>query len=228
MLYYQGGYYLLQSRPIEFGSIKGKNLWTASACLNESYLDAWSYSWAGQEQKLAICEKYGWSPAQLVALEQWVDQQLEAGHLGWVNVFQNLATAKAYKALFFEQEEVLCLGISFAASQQQALIQHCGPSSKLEGEIGLRQFLSQAIPENPAGKFLGYDLIGVEIDGSFHSLHCHDLQPILEEKFNLSFNDYGLIEEAANWQAVLEYCNDEQEAGLEPVPWFYVKVKLYE
>lgn len=227
MLYYQGGYYLLQPKPIEFGSMKGKILWTASACLNETCLDAWSHSWAGQEEKFSICQKHGWTFAQLAALEQWVDQQMKAEQIGWVDVFKNLETAQVYQMLFFEEEELLCLGISFAASQQQALIQHCAPSSLEEGEIGLRQFLRQAIPENPAGKFLGYDLIGVEIDGSFHSLHCHDLQPVLEEKFNLSFNEYGLIEECADWEPILEYCNDEQAAGLEPVPWFYVKVQGY-
>lgn len=222
MLYYQAGYYLLQFQSPDYGSIQGKTLWTASSCINTTCLDAWSHSWAGQEQKENIQQKYGWSPAQFTHLEQWTDQQLEAGQIGWVDVFQNLATARAYQAQFFEQEEVHCLGISFAPSQQQALIEHFNPPSPTEGEIGLRQFLRQAIPENPSGQFLGYDLIGVEIDGGFHSLHCYDLQPFLEEQFGLSFNAYGLIEEGADWEAVLAHFEEE------PVPWFYVRVKLYE
>ena len=222
MLYYQAGYYLTKIKTLDFGSLVGRKVITASSCLNDNYLDSWAYSWAGQEDKAGVLEEYGWPIEKLKAVEQWVDAQFDAGQVGWTQIFRTLEAAKEYRQLFFEDDNnILCLGISFSATEEQDL------REGLCSQVGLQQFIAQQIPENPTGKVLGYDLIGVEIDSSIHSLHCHELQADLEQKFDLGFNEYGLIETCQDWSAVIDYCNDEN-TGLTPVPWFYAKVKLYE
>ena len=42
---------------------------------------------------------------------------------------------------------------------------------------------------------LGFDIIGVECDGSFHSFHCNAMSSILKENFNLILNKFGLYDE---------------------------------
>jgi len=73
-------------------------------------------------------------------------------------------------------------------------------------------------------EFIGFDLIGVESGGDFHSFHCHDLANELREKFGLELNEFGLIREMKNPQDVIDFMNDENN-GFEPVPWYLVKVK---
>ncbi|MGH1337757.1 MAG: hypothetical protein ACRBFS_16675 [Aureispira sp.] len=227
MPYYQGGYYLVKLKELHFGSLVGRRILTPSSCLNDNCIDSWAYSWAGQEDKAYALERYDWSKEKLRAVEKWVDAQFEAGQVGWVEVFRTLEAAKEYKQLFFEEEEVLYIGISFSEQQQQELVEYFSPPHYQEGQVGLQQFLCQKTPENPAGEVLGYDLIGVEIDSSFHSLHCHDLQATLEQEFDVEFNANGLIREGKDWKVLVDYCNDEN-SGLAPVLWFYVKMKKYE
>jgi hypothetical protein len=47
----------------------------------------------------------------------------------------------------------------------------------------------------------------------------------LKSKFGLEINEYGLIEDCKDWSNLIKYMNDD-ETGCEPVPWFYVKVKV--
>lgn len=74
-------------------------------------------------------------------------------------------------------------------------------------------------------EFLGYDYIGIEVSGDFHSFHCHDLGKEFSEKFNLTINNYNLFESDINSKQVLNYLNNEKN-GCSPVPWHIVKTKL--
>ena len=93
--------------------------------------------------------------------------------------------------------------------------------------IGLWDNLSRDVPEvtDESEKTIGYDLIGVELSGEFHTFHCHDIAQDLVKNFHISLNEYGLIANDHNWEKLVEYMNDE-ENGFEPVPWFFVKVKM--
>ncbi|MBK9025835.1 MAG: hypothetical protein IPL69_18220 [Saprospiraceae bacterium] len=94
------------------------------------------------------------------------------------------------------------------------------------GDFGLRKNLLLRIEEdqNISEEFLGYDFIGIECDGSFHSFYCHDITNNLVDKFSLKLNSYGLFEKLEKPNEIREYLNSE-ETGLEPVPWYIVKVK---
>jgi hypothetical protein len=45
---------------------------------------------------------------------------------------------------------------------------------------------------------IGFDVIGIELDGGFHSFHCHDLSTDLARRFSLEINEYGLFAAIAN------------------------------
>lgn len=48
----------------------------------------------------------------------------------------------------------------------------------------------------------------------------------LIEKFNLTRNSNGLFDEIIYYNKIIKYLNDEN-TGLEPVPWFIVRVNTY-
>jgi hypothetical protein len=95
------------------------------------------------------------------------------------------------------------------------------------GEIGIRLTLLKQIAEteNDSETLLGFDFIGLDISGDFHSFHCHDIGNKLETKFGLKLNNYGMFDNSILFQPVLDYLNDPQN-GCEPVPWFVAKIKM--
>jgi hypothetical protein len=70
---------------------------------------------------------------------------------------------------------------------------------------------------------LGYDFIGIECFGSFHSFYCHDITKTLTDQFSLILNGNGLFNKPDKPNEIREYLNDPR-TGLEPVPWYVVKV----
>jgi len=135
---------------------------------------------------------------------------------------------KLYKQTFFSHlDDLLIIGIYFDENESNELIANFKPSNESQGGIGLYENLSKKIIESESDneKTIGFDLIGIELSGDFHTFYCHDIRQELIDKFGVTINHYGLIDEQADWRAILDYLNDE-ETGLEPVPWFTVKVKL--
>ncbi len=78
------------------------------------------------------------------------------------------------------------------------------------GDFGLRNNLSRKTVEidNINEEFLGYDFIGVECDGSFHSFYCHDITQALIEKFTLTLNANGLFDKPERPNEIREYLNN--------------------
>jgi len=95
-----------------------------------------------------------------------------------------------------------------------------------KGNFGLRHNLIKRTEEgnDRNEELLGYDFIGLECDGSFHSFYCHDITKELIDKFSLTLNANGLFDRPERPVEITEYLN-APEAGVEPVPWYIVKVK---
>ena len=72
---------------------------------------------------------------------------------------------------------------------------------------------------------MGYDFIGVEASGSFHTFYCHGITQTLIDKFDLKLNDFGLFDEPKDPTSIREYLNTPN-APVVQVPWYIVKVKL--
>lgn len=228
MAYYQAGYYLMKIGHTAPGIADGHKVMTASVCLNDSYYDYWGHSWmADAKDKPTIARAHGLGENQIDALQAWVDKKYGQNALGLPNVFYSLETLQAYRAEFFgARDDLVAIGLSFDEAEAAALVADLDGQTGQMAELGLCHALKRKAAEPPEGQCLGYDIIGVEIDGSFHSFHCHGLQAELAEKLGLAFNHYGLIEGCEDWRTVTAYCNDDAN-GLEPVPWFYAKVTLY-
>lgn len=129
-----------------------------------------------------------------------------------------------YKNLFFPKDRAEILSINFPETETAELLSLFNSEESSFQEIGLSNNLKNRIVENENDKTIGYDLIGIEESGDFHSFHCHNLATELIEKFGIEINDFGLIKENNQWQEMVTFMNDENN-GFASAPWFYVKVK---
>ena len=229
MKFYFGGYYLIKPRKADFGSIKNKEFLTCSSCINDTLIDTWAISWATpiEHQIKKLREDYKISEEKQIVIQNWVDKKFEEKRIGWNQVFSDLETIKEYGDKFFNHvKDKEILQILFSENERDDFMTEFAPTKKEYGTIGIYDNLKKKIVEKESNdeKFIGYDLIGVELGGNFHSFHCHDLTDELTSKFGIELNEFGLINEIENPKEVVEFMNNE-ENGCEPVPWYLVKVK---
>lgn len=228
MKYYLGGYYLTILRPKTYGKDKDSLIYTCSECINDNIVDDWSYSWTSDNNRKIseVKNQYQFSDTQIDNIRNWVDNKFNDNKIGFLNVFADVETALEYKNNFFSHiSDIKVMALYFDETERKDILNEFKPQSEKNGEIGLRLTLLKAIQENGKEKFLGYDYIGIEIGGSFHTFHCHDIGKELSDKYDLTLNKFGLFDNDKNSKQVLKYLNDENN-GCEPVPWYVAKIKL--
>ncbi|MBE0538896.1 MAG: hypothetical protein IH620_04225 [Ignavibacterium sp.] len=226
--YYLGGYYLTKLRPKNYGTETGSLIYTCSECINDNLVETWAYSWTVNNDKQAkeAKENFQLTDTQIKSIRTWVDNKHNESKLGWINVFTELTTALEYKNNFFSHLiDIKLMALYFDEDERADILDVFKPQKEKNGEIGLRLTLLKEFEERDNEIFLGYDYIGIENGGSFHTFHCHDIGKELSDKFGLILNKYGLFESDVNSKQVLDYLNDENN-GIEPVPWFIAKTKL--
>jgi hypothetical protein len=226
--YYLGGYYLTNLKPKSYGDEKGNIIYTCSECVNDHILDIWSYSWTTDNNKQIdeIKRNYQFSDKEINDIRNWVDNKFNDNKIGFLNVFTSLETALEYKNKFFAHiNDIKIFALYFDTKERADILKEFKPQSEKNGEIGICLTLLKELEEQDNEQLLGYDYIGIESGGSFHTFHCHDIGKELSDKFGLTINKFGLFESDINSKQVLDYLNDE-ENGCEPVPWFIVKTKL--
>ena len=216
----------MKLRKSNFGTSEDSKLYTCSTCINDSYMDAWSLSWTecGKKVDEETKSNFNIDEIKIINIQKWTDQKFEEEKIGWVCTFTDLKNLIEYKNLFFPEDQTEILSINFPETETTELLSLFNSEESSFQEIGLSNNLKNRIVENENDITIGYDLIGIEESGDFHSFHCHDLSRELIEKFGIEINEYGLINENEQWQQMVTYMNDENN-GFEPAPWFYVKVK---
>jgi hypothetical protein len=228
MKYYLGAYYLVKLSNIDFGSIKDTKIHTCSACINDFYFDSWSLSWTVEGKGNLDLQKkiFGLTDPLIADIQAWADAKFNEKKIGWINTFADYDTLMEYKNRFFpKDQDCLIMSINFPETEGKKLLEEFEPEDKIYGSIGLWDNLTKRQPEKDHGATLGYDLIGLESGGDFHTFHCHDLADELISTFNVEINNCGLINSTKKWKELTEYMNDIDNM-FEPVPWYFVKVKL--
>ncbi len=137
-----------------------------------------------------------------------------------------MQTLLEYKRLFFPDSQAEILSISFSENERKELLEILNPNNPFWEADGIYKNLQREIIDSDDNNAvtLGFDLIGCEFGGNFHSFHCYNLADELIEKFDITINEFGLIEDNDNWTEIVDYANSD-DSGYPPIPWFYVKVK---
>lgn len=228
--YYNGGYYLIKTKPIGFGADKGKIVRTCSRCISLSVFDNWCLSWMKDELNEKEKSELELTDGKIEEIQKWTDSRFT----NTSNVFPDLKTAIEFKDLFFKsRNDIEIYSLNFSETDTDLLINEFEEGKNIKkfnynnGDFGLRTNLLKKTNESTSDNeiFLGYDFIGIECDGSFHSFYCHDITKTLIDKFSLTINSNELFEKPERHNEIRKYLNDP-ETGLEPVLWCIVKVNL--
>lgn len=227
--HYNGGYYLIKRKPIDFGADENKVVGTCSRCINISVFDNWCLSWMSDKLDNDEKKELELSDEKIHEIQEWTDSRFENNS----NVFPDLKTAQEFKDNFFKlRNDIEIYGLYFPETDTDWLLEEFAEGKNTKefnynnGDFGLRHILIKRTEERNElnEEFVGYDFIGVECDGSFHSFYCHDITKTLFDKFTLTLNANGLFDKPERPNEIREYLNDPK-SGLEPVPWCIVKVK---
>lgn len=225
---YFGGYYLLKLKTLEREPFVGNVIYTCSDCFNTSLYDTWSLSWTqkGLNELEDVQRNLQIDDDIINRISDWADQNF-GENIGWPNVFFNIKDLREYRALFFSHlSDVKILSIYFPEDEATEIIDRFRPNENM-GSFGVRDnLINRTFEADDRDEVtIGYDLIGMDGTGGFHSFNCNLKGSDLEKKFGATINLYGLLQELPDWKPVLEYMNDESN-GCEPLPWYVCKVKM--
>lgn len=201
---------------------------TASTCMADVYPDERVLTWANTspEDLAGVREKLKLNESDFEDLRKWEDQSFDLG-FGWPNVILDLMFAREFNRRYLQAiRGIHLLGMCITTDDAEKFNKHIVYWSKgRTGESGFQKIFSRRLPCVHAGAFLGFDVIGLEWSGEFHTFSCNDLAKDYVEKLGITFNAHGLIPDETMAFAAAEYTKRE-ETGAEPVPW--CAVKLYE
>lgn len=224
--FFLGGYYIIKlnkNPPV----IPIKNICTISDCINNLIPGINGLSWVNSSENdinnlknnLAINEE------KFKQLQKWITQKFKDNEFTFSGTFREIKTAKEFiKKFIVNKENIKLIGIYLSEEYIEEFIKDNCTEKQSDYEICSELKLKKE--EESKGKLKGYDLLGYEIGGYFHTLHCHNLKHELIEKFNINFNENELISEYEDAKKIVNYMNNE--AGAEPVRWDIWKIKEFE
>ncbi len=207
-----------------FGATEPRVLYTSSSCFNQYVFDYWCLSSSEPDEKDIL--ELDLTDDKIKAIKKWSGEQYLKGKIKWGNGFPDLETAETFKNLFFpDLPDTYIYAIYLPETDRNSFLSDFKNDFN-KGDFGLYYNLSGKIPEedNPDEEFIGYDFIGVDLGGGFHSFYCHGIGDELAEKFSLQFNRFGLFDDVKQPEPIRQYLN-APGAPVEPVPWYIAKTK---
>lgn len=197
---------LLQEHPI-----------TLSACLTEFLPDLWAFDWTScsTEQRIAAVNKLGLPEGLLPTLLTLATDAFNRGELGWPSVWQSAAAARAFLKDASVDFTILELGVPQDAAAM--LLSELTPRAG-DAECSFLKKLRSASSLASSSVPLGWEVLGVEDGGSFHSWLCNSFQDDASAKLNIKPGPLGLLATEEDATAVVKLI--EGGLGAEPFPWF--------
>jgi hypothetical protein len=84
--FYLGGYYIRKLRPMKLDK---EPVFTCSTCINDSFMESWSYSWttANNEAIGEIKDGFLLDDQNIQSIRAWVDRAFNDKRIGWPDLF---------------------------------------------------------------------------------------------------------------------------------------------
>jgi hypothetical protein len=218
-----GGFYVTRtiSRPPGLGDILlPAHLITLTSCLTEFLPDLWALDWTScsTDERVAAVKKLGLPEELLPTLLKSATDAFNRGDLGWPCVWQSASAARAALALLNGAPlEFVVLELGVPKDAAAMLLAELAPRTG-DAESGFLKKLRSASSLESLSVPLGWEVLGVEDGGSFHSWLCNSIQDDASAKLNVKPGPLGLLAAEHDAAAVVELI--ESGLGAEPVPWF--------
>jgi hypothetical protein len=195
---------------------------TASSCLAAIGPAGSALPWvrSSDEQRTADIEALGLTATQLESVATWIGEQHGLGTWGWPHVLRSLATARAFVRKFGPDASDLQVLLPALpdAMVDAYLADHPVSSNPRFATNGVEEAIRRRERPAPGGTRLGYELLGDEDDGDFHSWYCNDLEPLVHQQLGISVNQFGLIDDLDAAVGAAELLMQD-DVGAEPVWW---------
>lgn len=196
---------------------------SVSPCIAPIAAALWAVSWSQivAHEREREAARFGLVADDLPRVLALTDRLLEAGDLLSPGFFQSDRAARNYVAAL-GLENVVVLGIGLAAGDVDLFLENASDQSHAWSAPSM---VARRQPIQAGGVALGFEVLGNEWAGEFHSWLCNSLERVLSPRLDLHLNEYGLISSYEDAAAVAQIIDDE-EIG-EPVPWFAWQITRY-
>ena len=150
-----------------------------------------------------------------------MDRLHEAQKIVWPGVFASVEEARAYFRKYLARlTDVRLLEIALPEIYFEPALASSAPSRANEAESALHFMLSRKRKTAAlAGTALGYEILGIEDGGHFHSFLCNQLQNEYSRELGITMNAAGLIDRLEDAKKATELTRRD-DVGAEPVDWF--------
>lgn len=219
-----GGYYLIDGRPHPpWIDVPGfpQTFWSISSCLAPSYPSPALLSWvtATADERAEIQAALQLSADAFTQLMDAMDRAFDDQIVGWPNVWLDVSAARAFAQRYLAHiPTVKLLGIAIPEpAYDQALAAHA-PQHTQEGADGVTLMLRRRHRLDADAVLRGYEILGSERGGSFHSFVCNGLETAYTTELHIPLNPHGLIATYADAERASAYTS-LATTGAEPVPW---------
>lgn len=219
-----GGFYITRPfrRPQVISSVQllPEVLVSLSSCFADILPDAWAISWAScsDVERVSAMSKLGIPLERLPSLLHFMTGAMDHGELGWPCTWRSLAAARRAKAEFMHDipdSVIVELGIPEDLTDELTSAIAPNPS---EGETGIYSQLVAHTRITECGHPLGWEVLGAEIGGTYHSWLCNALHEGAAKQLALTPDAFGLLPTEQQARRLLDLI--DQGIGAEPVPWF--------
>jgi hypothetical protein len=225
MDHYLAGYYLVKQSLDEFSILDrpAARVWTPSECICNLFPPTSSLTWtqASAEEQESLKNSLGLSAKEYSSYQNEVDQLHDSQKIIWPNVFVSLEDAKVFFQNYLSHmSDVKLMEIAIPASYFENAKSSSAPRMVNEGESGLHFMLKKKLKfDGSKGTPMGYEVLGLEKGGHFHSLLCNHLQTEYSRDLGVQLNSLGLIDDLKDAQRAAEFTNRDG-TGAEPVDWY--------
>ncbi|MBA3533295.1 MAG: hypothetical protein H0T73_15350 [Ardenticatenales bacterium] len=218
--YRVGGYFLVRVADREecmASELLPESFITVSPCLTDIFPESWTIS-----EGLSMEEANGFDLPRhsLSNVKHEIASHFQNRYLGWPNVCYSTTIARQLVERFLKhmgQQEMALIGVALHQAYLPEFL-HVEAPGEGDSPQGVYDAIAYGMQMEAGGTVLGYDVLGLDDNGSFHSWLCNGLEDEIHEQFGIRPNGNGLlnsIEEAM--QCALYASSDDVDA--EPVLW---------
>jgi hypothetical protein len=180
---------------------------------------------------------FGIGPEKLPGLIDWATAALESGILGWPGLFMSVADARAFVHDCLPSVDGLALlGIGLHIDDRDTFLLEGipeGPVARAWGHTG-----SDTVPAvytrvregrqlAPDGMSVGFELLGYDGLGGFHSWLCNSLEQLVYSNLQIRPNEAGFLNSFDEAQQALAVVS-RNDVGKEPGVWLPWLVQRYD
>ena len=191
---------------------------SASDCIAEFFPSFWALREArvSEQDRAAAAAKFGITPHDLPKVIEYMTRARDRQELGWPRVwFSTQSAIAAIKRFLSVLDDVVLVGLGVPQDLADDFLAGAGPMDTSD----ICTMLRAGNPLASGGTPLGWEVVGYEFGGDFHSWLCNHIEKEAYARLGIRPGANGLIVCENDARSILSLVGLD-DVGAEPVPWF--------